>query len=97
MRAQRFGELAHLYTQVNDRGLVRGCVDLAHAHAAEAPGWRLRDRGPAHELGSSRLGLLVCVPLVSELLALLGDAGVGVVEALLVFGFELVAEPLRVS
>jgi hypothetical protein len=41
--------------------------------------------------------LVVGAPLVSELLALLGDVGVGVVEALLVFGFELVAEPLRVS
>ena len=48
-------------------------------------------------MGSSRLGLVVCVPLVAELVALLASVCLGVSEYLLIFGFELGGEPLRVS
>jgi AcrR family transcriptional regulator len=47
--------------------------------------------------GSSRSGLVVCVPLVAELVALFAGVCLGVSESLLIFGFELIAEPLRVS
>ena len=43
------------------------------------------------------MGLLVCLPLVAELVALLAGLCLGVSECLLIFGFEFVGKPLRVS
>src|SRR5260370_15128835 len=81
-------------TTVSTRAAPATASCLAPARGRRLEKFRRCTRGV---WGSSRSRLLVRVPLVVDLVAFLADVCLGVCEGLLVFGFELIAEPLRVS